>query len=176
VASSPTQLGQSAAGLHRLNPPNWPVLSPAPASGVLEVSPTLGVKLPGGKNLNLIPRQLWHPWSPACAMRAEATSPFHAAFHPHQFELAQSDRAMVRRTQPEGRAARRLSQRARTTTRHRRVSHRVERSFCTFRLDRQRRLHLRENRPRPPTTRTARAWLQSTQALLFHCDQPRTRT
>lgn len=38
------------------------------------------------------------------------------ALHPHQLELAQPNRTLVRRTQPEGRAPRRLPQRARASS------------------------------------------------------------
>ena len=112
-------------------------------------------EFPGGKNLHLIldarPR--------ARAALAETTSPVCAALHPHQFELAQSGRTLVCRTQPEGRAPRGLSQRARLATRHHGVPLRVERQSHALRLDRQRRTHPGKNRPGSPAPRKNRTGL-----------------
>jgi hypothetical protein len=101
----------------------------------------LNTEFPGDIPLHLIMEQLRDAQACEGKGMAEAQSPLRVSLRPHQFQLDESGRAMVRPPRQQGHPPRRLPQRGRPPGVHRGVSHGLESGSQTLRVDRDRRIH-----------------------------------
>src|ERR1019366_6658428 len=93
--------------------------------------------------------QLWNPQARECAELAEASPALRAPLRPHEFQLAEPGRALVRPLGSKGDPAGRVPKRGGPEGVHRRIPHGVEQRSEAVRLDRDGRIHHGETLPLP---------------------------
>src|ERR1019366_2263626 len=94
--------------------------------------------------------QLWNPQAREGTELAQASPALRAPLCPHEFQLAQPGRALVRPLGSKGDPAGRVPKRRGTEGVHRRIPHGVEQGSETVRVDRDGRIHPGETLPLPP--------------------------
>src|SRR5664279_3580489 len=125
-------------------------MPPAPSSsGVSQVPTHSGSGVPWRGSAASRHGQLWNPQARKCAELAEAPPPLRAPLCPHEFQLAESGRTLVRPLGSKGDPTWRVPKRGGSKGVHRRIPHGVEQGSEAVRLDRDGRIHHRETLPLP---------------------------
>ena len=127
-----------------------PVLRPASASGISQVSQTAGWRISRRGQTPSGDGQLRHAQTSPSSGMVETASSFRIPFHSHQFKLVEFGRTLVWRIDGKTGAPGRLCQRGGFDRRHRAIRGGVEQRTKAVRLDRNARLHRGEAQGLPP--------------------------
>jgi hypothetical protein len=123
--------------------------SETPASGVSAVPAPARRRVPRRCPITSDHGQLWNTQTRESEGMAETLSPFRVSLCPHQLQLDESGRAMVRPLRQQGHPTRRLPQCGRPAGVHPIVSHGLESASQTLPMDRDRRIHPGKAHPLP---------------------------
>jgi hypothetical protein len=134
-----------------------------PASRVFEIPASAQHRVPGRCPITSHHGQLRDAQARESKGVAEAQSPLRVSLCPHQFQLDESRREMVRPPRQQGHPPWRLPQRDRPAGVHRSVSHGLESRSQTLRVDRDRRIHPGKAQPLSPNLGADQARLHQPQ-------------